>query len=139
MTSKKHFTAAEAKKIGETLGIDWSKGETFRRFYSDLLKLYGESSALKTGSMLKISTTDDAQIYAFARKSGDESMLVLINLKQEFFDGSSDLTGLLHAAEKRSGRLLKKFGYGPKKISLTGNTTIEISLPGFRYAIYELH
>lgn len=25
MTSKKHFTAAEAKKIGETLGIDWSK------------------------------------------------------------------------------------------------------------------
>ena len=25
MTGKKHFTAAEAKKIGETLGIDWSK------------------------------------------------------------------------------------------------------------------
>jgi hypothetical protein len=23
--AKKHFTAAEAKKIGETLGIDWSK------------------------------------------------------------------------------------------------------------------
>jgi hypothetical protein len=25
MTSKKHFTAAEAKGIGEKLGIDWSK------------------------------------------------------------------------------------------------------------------
>ena len=25
MTSKKHFTAEEAKKIGEELGIDWSK------------------------------------------------------------------------------------------------------------------
>jgi len=25
MTSKKHFTAAEARKIGEALGIDWSK------------------------------------------------------------------------------------------------------------------
>ena len=25
MTSKKHFTAAEAKQIGEALGIDWSK------------------------------------------------------------------------------------------------------------------
>jgi hypothetical protein len=25
MTAKKHFTAAEAKKIGEALGIDWSK------------------------------------------------------------------------------------------------------------------
>ena len=25
MTSKKHFTAQEAKKIGEQLGIDWSK------------------------------------------------------------------------------------------------------------------
>ena len=25
MTSKKHFTAEEAKRIGETLGIDWSK------------------------------------------------------------------------------------------------------------------
>ena len=25
MTSKKHFTAQEAKEIGERLGIDWSK------------------------------------------------------------------------------------------------------------------
>jgi len=25
MSVKKHFTAGEAKKIGETLGIDWSK------------------------------------------------------------------------------------------------------------------
>lgn len=25
MTSKKHFTAEEAKSIGEVLGIDWSK------------------------------------------------------------------------------------------------------------------
>ena len=25
MTGKRHFTAAEAKKIGETLGIDWGK------------------------------------------------------------------------------------------------------------------
>lgn len=25
MTAKKHFTAEEAKQIGESLGIDWSK------------------------------------------------------------------------------------------------------------------
>ena len=25
MTGKKHFTASEARQIGETLGIDWSK------------------------------------------------------------------------------------------------------------------
>lgn len=25
MTSKKHFAAAEAKRIGEALGIDWSR------------------------------------------------------------------------------------------------------------------
>ena len=25
MTTKKHFTAAEAKQIGEALGIDWSE------------------------------------------------------------------------------------------------------------------
>ena len=25
MTSKKHFTSVEAKEIGESLGIDWSK------------------------------------------------------------------------------------------------------------------
>jgi hypothetical protein len=25
MTSKKHFTAEEAKRIGESMGIDWSK------------------------------------------------------------------------------------------------------------------
>ena len=25
MTAKKHFTVEEAKKIGESLGIDWSK------------------------------------------------------------------------------------------------------------------
>jgi hypothetical protein len=25
MTSKKHYTAEEAKRIGENLGIDWSK------------------------------------------------------------------------------------------------------------------
>lgn len=33
MTTKKHFTAAEAKKIGEALGIDWSKFdvEQYRR------------------------------------------------------------------------------------------------------------
>ena len=33
MSAKKHFTAEEAKKIGEELGIDWSKFdvEQFRR------------------------------------------------------------------------------------------------------------
>jgi hypothetical protein len=33
MTTKKHFTAEEAKKIGEKLGIDWKKFdvEQFRR------------------------------------------------------------------------------------------------------------
>jgi len=33
MSSKKHFTIEEAKRIGETLGIDWSKFdvEQFRK------------------------------------------------------------------------------------------------------------
>ena len=33
MSSKKHFTTEEAKRIGETLGIDWSKFdvEQFRK------------------------------------------------------------------------------------------------------------
>lgn len=33
MSAKKHFTAEEAKKVGEELGIDWSKFdvEQFRR------------------------------------------------------------------------------------------------------------
>ena len=30
MTSKKHFTAEEAKRIGENLGIDWSKYDVER-------------------------------------------------------------------------------------------------------------
>ena len=51
-------------------------------FYRNLLELYQNNAALSGGSFAKISTDNDAVIYAFTRQSGANRVVVVVNLSE---------------------------------------------------------
>jgi glycosidase len=53
--------------------------------YRDLLKSRNANEALRTGSMFELPTTDP-RIYAFIRYTGDQTLMVLINLSDKPVD-----------------------------------------------------
>jgi len=59
--------------------IEW-RVNNYRRFYRRLFGFYQENPALYKGSMEKIPTDNDDFVYAFARRSGSKTVVVLLNL-----------------------------------------------------------
>jgi glycosidase len=78
----------------EKASIDWSNYEDFE-FFQTLLKLKKENSALWNGSSFanftQILSTNNTDIFAFTRHSGDDKILVIMNFsnrtKSFFFSG----------------------------------------------------
>jgi len=81
--------AANAKRLRlfEKDTIDWSRGSDFRTLYTTLFQLRLRHPAL-TGSMIRIRTTDDDRVFAYARVSGDDRILVALNFSKEPFNGA---------------------------------------------------
>jgi len=81
-------------KLFEKIPIDWRGGNEFRKLYSALFELRKKEPAFSDGSMLRIPTSNSRQVYAFARMSGADKFLVLINVGAKAFSGSLDVTSL---------------------------------------------
>ncbi|HTX19489.1 MAG TPA: alpha-amylase family glycosyl hydrolase [Bacteroidota bacterium] len=81
--------AANAKplRLFEKDTIDWSRGDDFRKLYTTLFALRRSHPAL-TGSMVRIRTTSDDRVFAYARISGPDRVLVALNFSKEPFSGS---------------------------------------------------
>ena len=62
--------------------IGWQES-TFRLFYSKLFNLYQNNTALHKGSMEKISTAADDDVYFFLREFGGDKVLVVLNLSPQ--------------------------------------------------------
>ena len=59
--------------------IIW-RANAYRRFYSRLFRLYQKNPALNSGSMQRITTDSDSDVYAFVRENGEDKIVVILNL-----------------------------------------------------------
>ena len=81
--------AGNAKKLGlfEKDSIDWSGGADFRKLYTALFAIRKSHPAL-SGSMTRIPTSNEKQVYAFTRVSGADRIIVALNFSKEKFNGT---------------------------------------------------
>jgi cyclomaltodextrinase / maltogenic alpha-amylase / neopullulanase len=79
-------------KLFEKIPIDWKDGSNFRKLYAALFELRKNEPAFSDGTMLRISTSNSRRVYAFARISGTNKFLVLINVGAKAFSGSMDVS-----------------------------------------------
>ena len=84
--------AGNVKKLPlfERDAIDWSHGDDFLKLYTALFAIRKVHPAL-TGRMVRIRTSDDAHVYAFARVSGSDRIIVALNFSKESFNGTMSL------------------------------------------------
>ncbi len=73
--------------------IIWQENE-FRGFYQKLAWTYRQHPALYQGSMKKLKSENDDQIYAFFRKEGNDEFVVITNFSSDPFNGRIDVEGI---------------------------------------------
>jgi cyclomaltodextrinase len=66
----------------EKTDIDWSKDTGFRELYTKLAHLRREHSALREGDYRRVACSDSNRVFAFARKSGNDEVLSVINFSK---------------------------------------------------------
>jgi glycosidase len=75
-------------KLFEKISIDWQNGSEFRKLYAKLFDLRKSEPAFSEGEMLRLSTSNARRVYAFARVSGMNKFLVMLNFDRKAFSGS---------------------------------------------------
>ncbi len=63
--------------------IDWQEPLKLQEFYSKLLKLRKSSAALQAGETFILPEENGNRLMAFLRRSGEDTVLVLLNLSQD--------------------------------------------------------
>jgi glycosidase len=84
-------TESGAPALFEKLPVFWPIAERrpeFPRFYRQIIELRKSSTALRRGSLEWLRTSDESRVLSFLRRSGDEEVLVAINLSNRPFSGT---------------------------------------------------
>ncbi len=105
--------------------IEWRENE-FRAFYQKLLWTYQNHPALHKGSMKKLKSDNNDQVYAFAREHDDDVVVVIANFSDQVFEGAFNLEGI-------QGTFEELF---TKKIIEFRRDEVKIKLEAYEYRIY---
>jgi len=122
----------------ERIPIDWSRGNEYRAFYTELFSLYNNSNALRRGNFLRVETDKTDAIFSFVRISENDRKLVFINLKEEEVSCTYSVNSLLDAAGVQSATLRKVFGTGNEIVDIEYDDVISLTFPEYGFAIYDL-
>jgi glycosidase len=79
-------------KLFEKISIDWKDGIEFRTLYAKLFDLRKNDPAFSGGEMLRLSTSNSRRVYAFARISGTNKFIVILNFDRKAFNGSIEVS-----------------------------------------------
>ena len=82
------------KRLGlfEKTSIDWKRDDEFRKLYVRLFDIRKNQPAFFGGEMIRIPTTNDKRVFAFARVSGQSKFIVVCNFDSSSFNGSINLS-----------------------------------------------
>ncbi|MGA9120619.1 MAG: alpha-amylase family glycosyl hydrolase [Bacteroidota bacterium] len=112
----------------EKVDVDWSRPRTMGTLNAALFHCRAAHNALREGSMVKLPTSDDQQVYAFLRVAGTDSAVVLINLHKTAVNFTLDVP-----EEYRAGisRLCDLFTGKPLP-----QKDARVHLEGYGYGVY---
>lgn len=76
---------ANDKKLGlfEKVDVDWTRPRDMGELYKRLFQLRKENKALSRGEMIKLASSSDQDVYAFARTAGKDRVVVVLNFSEE--------------------------------------------------------
>lgn len=122
----------------EKVEIDWSRPREMADVYARLFKLRKENKALSRGDMVRLVTTHDQDIYAFARVAGRDRVVVVLNFAQEPRSVSIQLS-----PEKlfpgRTGAVLTEVFSGEKvEVTRDTNRFLDLECEPFGYRVFVL-
>ena len=89
-------TESGAPALFEKLPVFWQfqeRRKEFPAFYKSMIALRKNSVALRRGDLTWLKNSDEARVLTFTRKSGNEEMLVAINMTSAPFFGSVEAGG----------------------------------------------
>jgi glycosidase len=115
-------TESGAPALFEKLPIFWQIQERrpdFPKFYKAMIELRRNSNALRRGDLVWLKNSDETKVLTFLRKSGNEEILVVVNLTNAPFFGSIEAGGnfedITPNVERKNASLpaisLDAFGY----------------------------
>ncbi len=112
-------TESGAPALFEKMPIFWKFAERrteFPKFYKAMIDLRKNSVALRRGDLKWLKNSDEARVLTFKRTSGNEEILVAINLSNQPFFGAVEISG---AFEEITPNVEKK-SVGLPTLSLDG-------------------
>lgn len=89
-------TESGAPALFERLPVFWQISERrkeFPLFYKSMIEMRKNSVALRRGDLTWLKNSDESRVLTFTRKSGNEEMLVAINMTSAPFFGSVEAGG----------------------------------------------
>ena len=89
-------TESGSPALFEKLPIFWQFAERrpeFPRFYKSMIELRKNSVALRRGDLTWLKNSDEAKVLTFLRRSGNEEILVAINMTNTPFAGFVETSG----------------------------------------------
>jgi glycosidase len=84
-------TESGAPALFERLPVFWQIAERrpeFPRFYKQIIALRRESAALRRGTLEWLRNSDESRVLTYARRAGNEEMLVAVNFSNRPFAGT---------------------------------------------------
>ncbi len=89
-------TESGSPALFEKLPIFWQFAERrpeIPRFYKTMIELRKNSVALRRGDLMWLKNSDENRVLTFTRKSGNEEILVAINMSNQPFFGAVEASG----------------------------------------------
>ena len=122
------------RKLGlfEKSSIDWSAGDEFRALYSRLFELRRDEPAFFAGSMIRIPTTNDKRVFAFARMSGPSKFIVVCNFDTSSFTGSIDLSSPKLGIDNHITLTDVFSSHATRRLHPLNSTPLDVPAVGFR-------
>lgn len=117
-----------APALFERIPIFWTIQERrpeFPRFYKEMIALRKSSAALRRGDVTWLRNSDENRVLTFARKAGNEELLVAINMTNAPFFGSVEAAGNYEEITPK---------YAEPKSQSVGLPTLH--LEGFQFRIF---
>jgi glycosidase len=128
-----------APALFEKLPIFWQIAERrpeFPKFYKSMIALRKSSVALRRGDIRWLRNSDEDRIVTFARRSGNEEVLVAINMSNQPFTGSVDIKG---SFDELTPEIAQPLPPDDEKAKVKTRSSVELpalSLDGFGFRIF---
>jgi glycosidase len=121
-------------ELFEKIDIDWDKPREMDTLYRSLFKLRKEHKAISHGEFIKVTTNNDASIFAFLRIEGKDKVLVILN-----FSDATQTPEIKFASSKsisEASKIMLKDYISHKSVQVDKGKIFNPFIQPFGYQIY---